>query len=87
MRVFMSVALGFLTTFAQSTADLNSLTNLGKWTLAVIPLVTCGILASLKVGQLASMLVSGGGNVSSGFLSGAARAATGGAGKVGKLAG
>lgn len=87
MRVFMSVALGFLTTFAQSTADLNSLTNLGKWTLAVIPLVTCGILASLKVGQLASMLVSGGGNVSSGFLSGAASMATGGAGKVGKLAG
>ena len=87
MRVFMSVALGFLTTFAQSTADLNSLTNLGKWTLAVIPLVTCGILASLKVGQLASMLVSGGGNVSSGFLGGAARMASGGAGKVGKLAG
>lgn len=90
MRVFMSVALGFLTTFAQSTADLNSLTNLGKWTLAVIPLVVCGIAAALKVGQLASMLVSGGGNVSSGFLGMASSAVTGGggsAGRVGKLAG
>ncbi|MDE0354710.1 MAG: type IV secretion system protein [Gemmatimonadota bacterium] len=82
MRVFLGVGLGYVTTFAQSTADLNSITNLGKWTMALLPLLIAGLLASLKVGELASMLVSGGGAAGSGFMSMAATAATGGASKA-----
>lgn len=62
MRVFLGVGLGFVTTYA--AADLTqegSIVNVGKWFLALIPLVLSGIWASLKVGELASMLVSGGG--------------------------
>ena len=77
MRVFMGVGLGYITTFAQSTADLNSITNLGKWTMGLLPLLIAGLLASLKVGELASMLVSGGGAAGSGFMSMAATAAGG----------
>ncbi len=86
MRVFLGVGLGFITTFVESTPDLNSVTNMGKWMMGIVPLAIAGILASLKVGELASMLVSGGGAVGSGFLSMAGTAATGGAAKAASAA-
>lgn len=63
MRVFLSVGLGFVTTYANADpTQEGSIINVLKWFLALIPLVLAGIWASLKVGELASMLVSGGGS-------------------------
>ena len=88
MRVFLGVGLGFVTTFGQ--ADYNedgSIATVGKWLLALVPLALAGIWASLKVGELASMLVSGAGGAGGGPVAvvatqavrGAARVATKGA--------
>ena len=60
MRVFMSVSLGFLTTFIGS-ADVENPVQMVSWLLILLPLMVAGVLASLKVGELAGMLVSGGG--------------------------
>ena len=60
MRVFMSVSLGFLTTFI-STADVDDPVQMVSWLLILLPLMVAGVIASLKVGELAGMLVSGGG--------------------------
>ena len=92
MRVFMGVALGFVTTLNSTTLNWDSLADLGRWLLIVLPLFISGILAASKVGELASMLINGGGGVSSGFsgegiqqkaATGTKAAATGGAGAVG----
>ena len=83
MRAFLGVGLGFITTFAQSTADLNSITNLGKWMFSIVPLTVAALWAALNVGDLANMLVSGGGGGGGGFMSSAAMAAREG-GKVAK---
>lgn len=62
MRVFLGVGLGFVTTFARADyAQEGSIATVGKWMLALIPLVLAGIWAALKVGELASMLVAGAG--------------------------
>ena len=60
MRVFMSVSLGFLTTFLDQ-ADVDNPVQMVSWLLILLPLMVAGVLASLKVGELAGMLVSGGG--------------------------
>lgn len=75
MRIFLAVGLGFVTTFAQSSADLDSITNLGKWAFGIIPLFVAAMWAALNVGDLAQMLVSGGGGGGGGFMSTAAMAA------------
>ena len=83
MRVFMGVGLGFVTTYAQAdTSQAGSIVNVGKWMLALIPLVLAGIWASLKVGELASMLVSGGGGGGGGPVAVVATQAVRGAAKV-----
>ncbi len=63
-----------------SSASLNwqSLSDLGLWLLAVLPLFVAGILSSLKCGELASMLVIGGGAGGSGLMGAAMAAASGG---------
>ena len=70
LRVFMGVAMGYVTTYADAllgtgTADL---TELWLWAVVLMPLVTSGLMAGLKVGELASMLVSGSGSTGSGFM-------------------
>ena len=42
--------------------------ELWLWAVVLLPLVVCGLMASLKVGELAAMLVSGSGNAGSGFV-------------------
>jgi len=85
MRAFLGVGLGFVTTFAESTADLNSVTNLGKWLFSIVPLFIAGLWAALNVGDLANMLVSGGGGGGGGFMAVAGQAARQG-GKAAKTA-
>ena len=86
MRVFMSVSLGFLTTFLDQ-ADVDNPVQMVSWLLILLPLMVAGVIASLKVGELAGMLVSGGGG--GGGMTGALMtAATGGKAMLaGKAAG
>ena len=87
MRVFLGVGLGFITTLSNTQLNLESPVDMAGWVLIILPLVVSGVLASLKVGELASMLVGGGGG-GSGLTSIALMAATGGksalAGAAGK---
>ena len=48
--------------------DIESFMDVGMWTLAVVPFFIAGMLASLKCGELASMLVTGGGAAGSGLM-------------------
>ena len=76
MRVFMSVSLGFLTTFLDQ-ADVENPVQMVSWLLILLPLMVAGVIASLKVGELAGMLVSGGGG-GAGMTGALMMAATGG---------
>ena len=78
MRVFLGVTLGYVTTFSNQTLSLDIWT-MGGWMLAILPLFVAGILASTKVGELASMLVTGSAVTSSGITGAAMTAASGGA--------
>ena len=78
MRVFMGVGLGYVTTFSQQTLSFD-LVTMGGWVLIVLPMFIAGILASLKVGELASMLVTGSAVTSSGITGIGMMAASGGA--------
>ena len=42
--------------------------ELGLWVVVLLPLVVSGLMAGLKVGELAAMLVSGSGSVGSGLM-------------------
>ena len=88
MRVFMSVCLGFITTFSQ-VSDIESPVQMVSWLLILLPLMVASVLSSLKVGELAGMLVSGGGGA--GMTGALMMAATGGkallAGKAADAAG
>ena len=89
MRVFMGVGLGYVTTFSNQTLDFD-LVTMGGWVLIILPMFIAGILASLKVGELASMLVTGNAVTSSGATGMATMAASGGGGGGGgasKIAG
>ena len=92
LRVFMGVGLGYITTYAEALMGTTTAdpAELWLWAVVLLPLVACGLMAALKVGELASMLVSGSGSSGSGFMAlimragggaaaPAARAAAGGA--------
>ena len=68
LRVFSAVGIAYITTLGGANLDTQSMTQVGLWTLAVIPLFIAGILSSLKCGELASMLVTGGGAAGSGLM-------------------
>ena len=78
MRVFAGVGLAYTTSLGNAELNWQSMGDLGLWLLAVLPLFVAGILSSLKCGELASMLVTGGGASGSGLMGAAAAAATGG---------
>ena len=78
MRVFMGVGLGYVTTFSQQTLSFD-LVTMGGWVLIILPMFIAGILASLKVEELASMLVTGSAVTSSGITGIGMMAASGGA--------
>ena len=88
LRVFSAVGISFVTTMGNASLTTQSLTDLGLTLLAVVPLFIAGILASLKCGEIATMLVTGGGAPGGGLLGMAASvgtmAATGGASAAAK---
>ena len=93
LRVFSAVGISYITSLGNANLDMRSLTDVALWGLAVVPLFIAGILASLKCGELASMLVTSAGAAGSGLMGmattgavvasgGAAAAAKAGAGGV-----
>ena len=68
LRVFSVVEIAYVTSLRNTELDMQSLTEMGLWLLALVPLFIAGILASLKVGELASMLVTSGGAAGSGLM-------------------
>jgi len=78
LRVFMGIGAGYLTTLANTTFTRDSLFDLSLWTISAVLLCISGIMASFKVGELCTMIVSGGGAPGSGLMGLAMAAATGG---------
>ena len=68
LRVFSAVGLSYITSLGNANLDIESLTDVGTWSLAVVPLFIAGILASLKCGELASMIVTSAGAAGSGLM-------------------
>ena len=61
LRVFSSVGISFITSMGNADLDTQNFVDVGLWVLAVVPMFIAGLLASLKCGELASMLVTGAG--------------------------
>ena len=76
LRVFSAVGIAYITSLANANLDLRSLTDMGLWLVAVVPLFISGMLASLKCGEIASMLVTSTGAAGSGLMGMAATAGT-----------
>jgi len=70
LRVFMGVGMGYITTYADALMGTGTAdpAELWLWAVVLMPLVVSGLMAGLKVGELASMLVSGSGSAGSGFV-------------------
>ena len=77
MRVFLGVGLGYVTTYSTAAVNLSPEGTTG-WILIVLPLMVAGVMAALKVGELAGMLVSGAGGGTAGMTGALLAAATGG---------
>ena len=93
LRVFSAVGISFITSMGNANLDTQNFVDVGLWVLAVVPMFIAGLLASLKCGELASMLVTSAGAAGSGLMGmattgavvaggGAAAAAKAGAGAV-----
>ena len=68
LRVWGGIAIGYVDTLSNTGLDFDSLGWLSIWVVALLPLLVASILSALKVGELASALVSGSGAGGSGFL-------------------
>ena len=70
LRVFMGVGMGYVTTYTGALMGTGSAdpAELGLWVVVLLPLIVSGLMAGLKVGELAAMLVSGSGSVGSGMM-------------------
>ena len=93
LRVFSAVGLSYITSLGNANLDFQSIMDVSLWMLAVVPMFIAGMLASLKCGELASMLVTSAGAAGSGLMGmattgavvasgGAAAAAKAGAGGI-----
>ena len=78
LRVFMGVGAGYITTLGNTTFTRDSIADLALWTISAAVLCISGIMASFKVGEFCTMIVSGGGAPGSGLMGLAMTAATGG---------
>ena len=67
LNIFMNVGLGFLNRLVTSALTFENLSGTLLWYIVFWPLIISGILASLKVGELAQLLVSGAGSAGAGL--------------------
>jgi len=66
-NVFLNVGLGFVNRLFTAVLTFEDLWSVFWWFLILLPLIVAGLLASLKVGELAQLLLSGAGSVSAGL--------------------
>ena len=66
-NIFMNVGLAFLDRLITVTFTFEDLSGVFRWYIILWPLIISGILASLKVGELAQLLVSGAGSAGAGL--------------------
>lgn len=66
-NIFLNVGLAFLDRLVTVTLTFEDLSGVFRWYLILWPLIISGILASLKVGELAQLLVSGAGSAGAGL--------------------
>ena len=76
LRVFSAVGISYITSLGNANLDVQSFIDVGLWMIAVVPLFVAGMLASLKCGELASMLVTSTGAAGSGLMGMATTAGT-----------
>ena len=68
-NVFINVGLGFVNRLLTAALTFEDLSGVIYWYLILWPLIIAGLLAALKVGELAQLLVSGGGGATAGLAS------------------
>ena len=68
LRIWGGVGLGYVTTLSHSP-PLDNFAAVVYWSLILLPLCAAGILAACKVGEMASLLISGAGFAGSGGVS------------------
>ena len=68
-NVFMNIGVAFVNRLITADLVFEDLSGVFWWYIIIWPLIVAGILASLKVGELAQMLVSGAGGASAGLAS------------------
>ena len=66
-NVFLNVGLGFVNRLFTAVLTFEDLWSVFWWFLILLPLIVAGLLASLKVGELAQLLLSGAGSTSAGL--------------------
>ena len=66
-NVFMNVGLGFVNRLLTAVLTFEDLSDVFWWYVILWPLIISGLLASLKVGELAQLLVSGAGGATAGL--------------------
>ena len=68
-NVFMNIGVGFLQTLLNAAITFEDISDVFYWYIILWPLIISGILASLKIGELAQLLVSGAGGATAGLAS------------------
>lgn len=89
LRVWCGIALGFVTSMLDVSLTYESVSAQTGWILAIIPLLIAAVLSSLKIGDIASQIVTGGGGGGSGAMGMATTGvmmASGGAGRIAAVA-
>ena len=68
LRVFSAVGISYITSLGNASLDMQSVMDVSLWMLAVVPMFIAGMLASIKCGELASMIVTSAGAAGSGLM-------------------
>ena len=68
LRVWSGIAVGYITSMTNFSFDYTTLGTHLLWSIAIIPLCIAAVLSTLKVGDIATALVTGGGAGGSGAM-------------------
>ena len=85
LRVWCGIAVGFVTSMLDFSLTFESTSDQTGWILGIIPLAIAAVLSSLKIGDIATQLATGGGGGGSGAMGLATTGvmmASGGTGKI-----
>ncbi|MXX33685.1 MAG: type IV secretion system protein [Gemmatimonadetes bacterium] len=68
LRVWSGIAVGYITSMTNFSFDYSTIGTHLLWSIAIIPLCIAAVLSTLKVGDIATALVTGGGAGGSGAM-------------------